>query len=90
MPPSTTDNATCADNNCGYSVRMDVNTKTSCTNASKSTVWSCPSMHCSDLWHGMIAPFVNMSIAGAIWYQGEQAANVIAIFTGGAWRTYNL
>jgi hypothetical protein len=27
----------------------------------------------------MIAPFVNMSIAGAIWYQGEQAASMIAI-----------
>jgi hypothetical protein len=71
MPPATTTNATCADNNCGYSVAKNTSAP-SCTNASLSTVWSCPSNHCSQLYHGMIAPFVNMTIAGAIWYQGEQ------------------
>jgi hypothetical protein len=23
------------------------------------------------LWNGMIAPFINMTIGGALWYQGE-------------------
>jgi hypothetical protein len=30
-------------------------------------VWSCPSGLCSALWFSMIAPFVNMTLAGAIW-----------------------
>jgi hypothetical protein len=67
MPPWTTNNGTCADNNCGYSVAMNTS-KPQCTNESQSNVWSCPSGHCSDLWHGMIAPLVNTTIAGAVWY----------------------
>eukprot|EP01046_Picozoa_sp_COSAG06_P023470 COSAG06_NODE_1866_length_8190_cov_144.750463_8_plen_167_part_00 len=74
MPPWTTGNDTCADNNCGLSEQLDPrnpvqpSTLSKC-NASQSTVWSCPSGHCSDLWHGMIAPWLNMTITGAIWYQ---------------------
>ena len=78
MPPTTVGNSTCTDNNCGYveqlSPRSPVqpSTEDKCTNTSLVNVWSCPSGTCADLYHGMIAPFVNVTIAGAIWYQGEQ------------------
>lgn len=96
MPPWTTGNDTCLNNNCGLREQLDPRTPVSaltlncshvpdvtsicctlqvqpdtlskCTNGSQSSVWSCPSGHCSDLWHGMIAPFVNMTIKAAIWY----------------------
>ena len=75
MTPSTTGNATCAMGNCGYVEQLPPSspaqpgTLSSCTNASLATVWSCPSGLCSSLWHSMVAPFVNMTIAAAIWYQ---------------------
>lgn len=71
LPPSATGNSTCTENNCGW-VQQPAPALPPCTSANASTVWSCPSAMCSTLWHSMIAPFVNMSIAGAIWYQGEQ------------------
>ena len=73
MPPWTTGNDTCLDNNCGLveqlspRAQMQPGTLPQCTNASQSSVWSCPSGTCSDLWHGMIAPFLNMTIKAAIW-----------------------
>lgn len=80
MPPSTVGNSTCTENNCGHceqlapsrqpAVQPAIESK--CTNASTRSVWSCPSGTCSTLYNGMIAPFVNMTVAGAIWYQGEQ------------------
>jgi hypothetical protein len=33
-------------------------------------VWSCRSGVCSTIWHSMIAPYVNVTVGGAIWYQG--------------------
>jgi hypothetical protein len=78
MPTATVSNSTCFDNNCGFVEQLDPrkkavqpSTSSQCTNASLKTVWSCVSGTCSDLYHGMIAPFVNVTIAGAIWYQGE-------------------
>jgi len=78
MPPWTTSNATCKVNNCGWVEQLNPTrppvqpaTQPSCTNASSANVWSCPSGLCSSLWHGMIAPFANVTISGAIWYQGE-------------------
>jgi sialate O-acetylesterase len=76
MPPSTVGNATCTENNCDYVEQLaprtpiQPRTEAKCTNASQRSVWSCPSGTCSDLWHGMIAPWVNVTISGAIWYQG--------------------
>jgi hypothetical protein len=84
MPPSTVGNATCAENNCDYVEQLDPRTpiqprtEAKCTNVSQSSVWSCPSGTCSDLWHGMIAPWVNVTISGAIWYQGTHPI-VVAI-----------
>jgi len=71
MPPTTTGNDTCAENNCGW-VEQPVSELPTCSASNSSDVWSCPSNECSTLWHSMIAPFVNVTIAGAIWYQGEQ------------------
>jgi hypothetical protein len=78
LPPWANGNSTCADNNCGWVEQLDPTkpeqpaTEPQCTNASQATVYSCPSGTCSTLWHSMIAPYVNMSVAGIVWYQGEQ------------------
>jgi hypothetical protein len=78
MPPSATGNATCADNNCGWAEQLDPRnpvqpaTKEGCANASLANVWSCPTGLCSSLYQSNIAPLVNVTIAGAVWYQGEQ------------------
>ena len=78
MPPAVAGNGTCTENNCGHCEQLDPRKPTQpgaepkCTNATQRTVWSCPSGTCSTLWHGMIAPWVNHTIAGALWYQGEQ------------------
>jgi hypothetical protein len=74
MPPSTVGNTTCTENNCGHMEQLDPrkptqpSTEAKCTNASQVSVWSCPCGTCSDLWHGMIGPWVNVTISGAIWY----------------------
>jgi hypothetical protein len=73
LPPSATGNGTCADNNCGYVEQLNPDNPiqpsetANCKNASLASVWSCPSGLCSALWFSMIAPFVNMTLAGAIW-----------------------
>ena len=74
MPPGTVGNATCLDNNCGvHSEQLDPrkpvqpSTEPNCANASLRNVWGCPSGTCSTLWHGMIGPWVNTTISGAIW-----------------------
>ncbi len=84
MPPSATGNDTCTENNCGWVEQQESpsdppaaqhpqpSTLPQCFNHSQANVYSCPSGTCSTLWHSMIAPFVNMSIGGAVWYQGEQ------------------
>lgn len=75
MPPWANTNATCADNNCGWVEQLNPvkpvqpATTASCTNETLATVYSCPSGTCSTLWHSMIAPYVNVTIAGAVWYQ---------------------
>jgi hypothetical protein len=71
MPPSATGNDTCTENNCGW-VEQPVSELPACSASNSSDVWSCPSSACSTLWHSMIAPFVNVTIAGVVWYQGEQ------------------
>ena len=70
LPPSATGNDTCTEGNCGW-VEQPVSELPACAKANNSDVWSCPSSACSTLWHSQIAPFVNLTIAGAIWYQGE-------------------
>lgn len=84
LPPWATGNATCADNNCGWVEQLapgavQPSTTPSCTNASEATVYSCRSGTCSTLWHSMIAPYVNVTIASALWYQGENNQ----IYSGG-------
>jgi hypothetical protein len=75
LPPWANTNATCADNNCGWVEQLSPvkpvqpATTASCTNETLATVYSCPSGTCSTLWHSMIAPYVNLTIAGALWYQ---------------------
>jgi hypothetical protein len=69
LPPGATDNATCSDNNCGF-VEQLAPGKGQPNCSESSDVWSCPSGVCSTLWHTMIAPFVNVTIAGVVWYQG--------------------
>ena len=71
LPPAATGNDTCTEGNCGW-VEQPVSEMPACSRSNSSDVWSCPSSACSTLWHSMIAPFVNVTIAGAIWYQGEQ------------------
>jgi sialate O-acetylesterase len=39
----------------------------------------------SSLWYGMISPFLNMTILGAIWYQGEADSS----HPGGTYDAYN-
>ena len=69
LPPGDTGNETCADNNCGFVEQLPPGgTQPQCT--ATSDVWSCPSGVCSALWHSMIAPFVNVTLAGIVWYQG--------------------
>lgn len=72
MPPTATTNDTCTENNCGWVEQGKQPKPQTCENATLANVWSCPSGVCSTLFHSLIAPFVNMSLAGAIWYQGEQ------------------
>lgn len=78
LPPWAAGNATCTENNCGWVEQLDPSRPTqpsttpACTNASLTNVYNCASGTCSTLWHSMIAPYVNVTIAGAIWYQGEQ------------------
>ena len=73
LPPWATGNGTCADNNCGFVEQLSPDdpaqpsTTANCKNASLANVWSCPSGLCSALWFSMIAPFVNVTLAGAIW-----------------------
>ena len=74
LPPSATGNDTCTEGNCGW-VEQPVSEMPACASANKSDVWSCPSSACSALWHSNIAPFVNVSISGAIWYQVRRAAS---------------
>ena len=31
----------------------------------------------SSLWNAMIVPFLNMTIKGAVWYQGEANAGIV-------------
>ncbi len=75
LPPWATGNATCADNNCGWVEQLDPtrptqpSTTEACTNASVANVWTCRSGVCSTLWHSMIAPYVNVTISGVVWYQ---------------------
>ena len=75
LPPWANNNATCSDNNCGWVEQLNPSnpvqpaTTPNCANSSLANVYSCTSGTCSTLWHSMIAPYVNMSIAGAIWYQ---------------------
>lgn len=84
MPPGATDNTTCADNNCGFVEQLPPGgTQPQCNAA--STVWSCPSGVCSTLWHTMIAPFVNVTLAGIVWYQGVQ----LLVMTGSVCFTPN-
>ena len=72
MPPATVGNSTCTDNNCGFMEQLpprspaQPRTEAECANASLVSVWGCPSGTCSDLYRGMVAPFVNTTIAGAI------------------------
>ena len=40
---------------------------------------------CGALYNGMVAPFINMSMKGILWYQGE---NNVAEGDGGDWRTH--
>eukprot|EP01050_Picozoa_sp_SAG11_P021629 SAG11_NODE_3889_length_2165_cov_0.903679_3_plen_106_part_00 len=84
MPPATVGNSTCTENNCGYTEQLDPRSpvqpsaESKCTNASQKSVWSCVSGTCSDLWHGMIAPWVNVTIAGAIWCEcGDCGRDVV-------------
>jgi hypothetical protein len=85
LPPWATGNATCSENNCGWVEQLDPtrpiqpSTTAACTNASLANVYSCTSGTCSTLWHSMIAPYVNVTIAGGIWYQAEQNQ----IYSGG-------
>ena len=72
LPPTATGNDTCTENNYGWVEQGEQPNAATCGNATLANVWSCPSGLCSTLWHSMIAPFVNMTINGAIWYQGEQ------------------
>ncbi|KAK3096595.1 hypothetical protein FSP39_001552 [Pinctada imbricata] len=37
-------------------------------------IWSIPSKGHSQLWNAMMHPFINMTIKGVIWYQGEANA----------------
>ena len=71
MPEDDVSNSTCLDNNCGFVEQLDPrkppvqpSTTQQCTNATTRSVWSCASGTCSDLYRGMIAPFVNFTIAG--------------------------
>jgi hypothetical protein len=66
LPPSATGNDTCTEGNCGW-VEQPVSELPACSASNTSDVWSCPSSACSTLWHSLIAPFVNFTIAGAIW-----------------------
>ena len=85
LPPWANGNETCSDNNCGWVEQLDPSKPEQpagtpqCMNETLSNVYSCPSGTCSTLWHSMIAPYVNMTIAGATWYQGEQNQ----IYSGG-------
>ena len=82
LPPWANTNATCANNNCGWVEQLNPTnpiqpaTTEACMNASVANVYSCVSGTCSTLWHSMIAPYVNVTIAGAIWYQGERRASI--------------
>ena len=71
LPPSATGNDTCTEGNCGW-VEQPVSEMPACSKSNSTDVWSCPSAECSTLWHSMIAPFVNVTISGAVWFQGEQ------------------
>ena len=82
LPPWAAGNATCADNNCGWVEQLDPTrpvqpaTTAACTNASLANVYSCSSGTCSTLWHSMIAPYVNVTIAGSVWYQVRLNATI--------------
>lgn len=75
MPPSATGNDTCTENNCGWVEQLDPgnvkntqpSTSPQCFNDTIADIYSCPSGVCSTLFHSMIAPFVNVTIAAAIW-----------------------
>ncbi len=81
MPPTATGNDTCTENNCGWVEQGKQPSPTTCDNATLSNVWSCPSGVCSTLFHSMIAPFVNMTIAGTIWYQVRRSPMRVAAQT---------
>ena len=72
LPPWATGNDTCTENNCGWVEQLNPGSGQPACNMTTADVWSCPTGTCSTLWHTMIAPFVNMSQAGILWYQGEQ------------------
>ena len=75
LPPWATGNGTCTENNCGWVEQLSPSrpvqpaTQPQCANASLANVWSCPSGGCSTLWHSLIAPFANMTVAGFVWYR---------------------
>ena len=71
MPPTANGNDTCTENNCGWVEQGKPPNPKTCENATLANVWSCPSGVCSTLFHSLIAPFANMTIAAAIFYQGR-------------------
>jgi sialate O-acetylesterase len=49
-------------------------TITNCMNASGFPEPNRPNPDNGALWNGMVAPFINYTIFGALWYQGEVLA----------------